>query len=264
MGGSQTGMGGLFGSGGFGDSGAGGTTPDIQDLGADIQAGMGTTFDQVKASEVVLISELLDDSGSIRFGGNAQIVRDGHNLIVDSLKKTKQKNGILMTCRMLNSGLLFPFTLIENATLLDQHNYNPGGGTPLYDESVLLLDTAFAKWEQSEADGIPGRTINIIVTDGNDEGSRQYRAPDVSERVRKMLKKSERHIVTAMGIDDGQTDFRVIFKAVGIPDEWILTPKNTESEIRKCFAMLSQSAVRASQNATSFSKVALGGLGTTP
>jgi len=65
-----------------------------------------------------------------------------------------------------------------------------------------------------------------------------------------------------MGFDDGAgTDFKQVFKEMGLRDEWILTPKTTPSEIRKAFQLFSQSAVRASQNAASFSKTALGGFG---
>jgi hypothetical protein len=48
---------------------------------------------------------------------------------------------------------------------------------------------------------------------------------------------------------------------MGIRDEWILTPGNTEKEIRACFQTYSQSAVKASQSAVSFSQTALGGFG---
>jgi hypothetical protein len=65
-----------------------------------------------------------------------------------------------------------------------------------------------------------------------------------------------------MGIADGRTDFNQIFQDMGIDPKWILTPGNTPSEIRKNFAVFSQSAVRASQNATSFSQTAMAGFGT--
>jgi hypothetical protein len=60
-------------------------------------------------------------------------------------------------------------------------------------------------------------------------------------------------------VDDGYTDFRLIATGCGIPDNWVLTPKNTPSEIRKAFALVSQSAVRASQGAQAFSQAAMGG-----
>jgi hypothetical protein len=59
----------------------------------------------------------------------------------------------------------------------------------------------------------------------------------------------ENHIVAAMGIDDGTTDFKKVFRAMGIPDRWILTPGNSASEIRRAFQVFSQSAVRAAAGA---------------
>ena len=74
----------------------------------------------------------------------------------------------------------------------------------------------------------------------------------------------ETHIVAAMGIDDGGlTDFRSVFREMGFHDEWILTPANNPSDIRRAFQVFSQSAVRASQGAASFSQTAQGGSGWT-
>src|SRR6266849_35370 len=73
----------------------------VVDLGAQIQAGLGVCPDDVAASEVVLVSVMPDDSGSIRFAKNAQLVRDGHNLVLDALGKSKQKDSILAHCRYL-------------------------------------------------------------------------------------------------------------------------------------------------------------------
>ncbi|WP_041429419.1 hypothetical protein [Synechococcus sp. PCC 7502] len=56
--------------------------------------------------------------------------------------------------------------------------------------------------------------------------------------------------------NDGYTDFQQIFKEMGISDRWILTPGNSDSEIRQAFQVFSQSAVRVSQGATG-----LGGFG---
>jgi hypothetical protein len=44
------------------------------DIGAMIQAGLGTPVDDVMASEAVLVTVMPDDAGSIRFAGNAQVV----------------------------------------------------------------------------------------------------------------------------------------------------------------------------------------------
>jgi hypothetical protein len=66
-----------------------------------------------------------------------------------------------------------------------------------------------------------------------------------------------------MGIGDSQQAllFRDVFQKMGIRPQWILTPSSDPGEIRKAFDMVSQSAVRASQNATNFSQQAIGGFG---
>ena len=65
----------------------------------------------------------------------------------------------------------------------------------------------------------------------------------------------EKHVVAAMGLSDGQTDFKRIFREMGVPDAWILTPRNSASDIRKAFHVFSQSAVRVSQGAAASLKL---------
>ncbi len=230
------------------------------DIGAQIQAGLGIGAEDIQSAEVVLVTMQPDDSGSIRFGGNSQAIRDGHNEVVKALQASKQKDGILVHNRYLNGDVLYPYVKLEDAILMTDKNYDPNKGTPLYDQAIVCLGTVLAKTKEFADNGIPVRSVTLLMTDGHDEHSRG-RAKDVKALVDDMLRK-ETHIVAAMGFSDGSTDFKDVFREMGIRDEWILTPKNTPSEIRKAFQLFSQSAVRASQNAASFSKTALGGFGT--
>lgn len=237
---------------------------NVPDYGAAIQAGIGISIDNVTASEVFLIGELDDDSTSIRFvTGNTEAVRSGHNHVIEALRDSKQGDGILSHCRYLNGHVLYPFCSIDQAVLMDATNFNPNGSTPLYDQTVVMLATMLAKAQEFLDAGVVCRTATLIVTDGHDEGSYRSRASDVKKIVMDMLR-TERHIVAGMGISDGRTDFHRVFGEMGIPFEWILTPKNNPSEIRRAFGVFSKSAVRASQAATgaAFSKVAAGGFGT--
>jgi hypothetical protein len=231
------------------------------DIGAQIQAGLGIGAEDIQSSEVVLVTMQPDDSGSIRFGGNSQAIRDGHNEVINALKASKQNDAILAHNRFLNGEVLYPYVKIQDAVLMTDKNYDPNKGTPLYDQVIVLLGTVLAKTKEFADNGIPVRTVTLLMTDGKDEHSRG-KAKDVKALVEDMLRK-ETNIIAAMGFDDGAgTDFKQVFQEMGIRDEWILTPKTTPSEIRKAFLLFSQSAVRASQNAASFSKTALGGFGT--
>ena len=234
---------------------------NVQDIGAQIQAGLGIAVDDVTASEVTLVTMMPDDSGSIRFSGNAQTVRAGHNTVLDALLATQQKDNILAHTRYLNGHVLYPYRPIAQAIRMNQQNYDPNKGTPLYDQTIVLLGTVLAKSQEFADNGVPVRTVTLIITDGSDQHSCNATANKVASLVEDMLL-AENHIIAAMGIDDGgNTDFHRVFKEMGIRDEWILTPGNNAKEIRQAFQLFSQSAVRVSQGAASFSQSSLGGFG---
>lgn len=235
----------------------------VVDIGQQIQAALGLPAIQVLSSEIYLVTKLIDDSGSILNAGNEQVVRDGFNLVLDSLMGTKQRDSILAHCRYLNGEVLFPYCLLEQAVRLDRNNYYPTGGTPLYDQTVVVLGSVLAKTLELREAGIPTKTTTLIMTDGHDEHSRRFQDPESVAPIVKDMLRSEDHIIIAMGIDDGYTDFRDIFRRMGLDDRWILTPANTPSEIRRCFNLVSRTSVQASQSAKSHSEVAQGGAGWT-
>lgn len=234
---------------------------NIPDLGMQMQAGLGVSVDDVLSSEVVLISLLIDDSSSIRFGGNEQVVRDGVNLILDSLVKSKQGGSILVSIRYLNGTVLTPFISLDQSPRLDKSNYQGVGSTPLYDQSVVMCGQVIAKRQEFTNGGVACRAVTVLVTDGADCGSRSADEGDVSKVVKDMLL-SECHIVIGVGIDDRSTNFHLVFTSMGIEDEWILTPSNDPTSIRRAFQVVSQSAVRASQGAAGFSQAAGAGFTT--
>ena len=221
----------------------------VADLGAQIQAGLGICVDDVQASEVVLLTVMPDDSGSIRFGSNAQAVRDGHNLVLDALDGSRQRDAILAHTRYLNGHVLFPYVPLDQAIRMTDKNYDPNLGTPLYDQAVLLLGSVIAKAQEFSRNGVAARSVTLLITDGSDQHSTRANARDVAALVQDM-RRAECHIVAGMGISDGSTDFRRVFGEMGIEDRWILTPGNSPGEIRKAFQVFSQSAVRASQAVT--------------
>lgn len=228
----------------------------VVDVGAQIQNSLGTSVDEITASEVVLVNILLDDSSSMQDHKQAAI--DGYNLFLDTINASKQQNNVLVHARYLNGKILYPYTLIENAKRLDGRNYRPDGGTPLYEQSVILLGTVLAKSLEFYDNNTAYRTVTLIITDGANNGPGS--ALDVLPLVKDMLK-SENHIISAMGIDDGSTNFKRIFNKMGMKDEWILTPADTPSAIRQAFLLASQTAARMTQSVVQFKAGAAGGFG---
>ena len=221
-------------------------TLDVIDVGAQIQAGLGVSIDDVAASEVVLLTMMPDDSASIASAGNTPSVIDGHNFVLEALGASRQSGEVLAHTRYLNGHVLFPYVTLDHAVKMSSANYDPRLGTPLFDQSAVLLGTVIAKAQELAQAGIAVRTVTLIITDGGDYGSTRCKAADIKALVEDMLAQ-ENHIVAAMGIHDGSTDFRAVFRSMGIPDRWILTPGNSATEIRRAFQVFSQSAVRAAQ-----------------
>ncbi|MBP9202902.1 MAG: hypothetical protein KBG28_02875 [Kofleriaceae bacterium] len=229
---------------------------DVVDLGAEIQAGLGVNLDDVTASEVLLVTMMPDDSASIASAGNTAAVRDGHNAVLEALGKSKQAGDVLVHTRYLNGHVLTPYAPLDQAVAMTSKNYDPSLGTPLYDQAVVVLGTVVAKAQQLAQAGIAVRTVTLIITDGGDYGSTRFRARDVRALVTDLLAQ-EHHVVAAMGISDGSTDFRAVFRDMGIPDRWIMTPGSSAAEIRRAFQVFSRSAASGAGAAT----FALGGFG---
>ena len=231
----------------------------VPDLGQQIQAGLGIAVDDVSATEVTLVGVLVDDSSSISSARNEQAVRDGHNLVVEALKNSKAKDSVLLHTAALNGPVINPFRPLEQVELLTPRNYQPWGSTPLYDRTVVFWGTILAKAQEFSDNGVPVRTVSMILSDGANNTSVHYQQPSKVAKIAADMINSEMHILAAMGVEDGFTDFRQVFSEMGILDKWILTPGNTPSEIRQAFQVFSQSAVSVSQNAGNFSQAAMGG-----
>ncbi len=233
----------------------------LTDLNQQIHRGLAINLDDITADEMVLLVQLIDDSGSIRMASNAQAVRDGHNQIIQEvLRASRGSENVMVHTRYLNPSIddgqgrmtdvLFPFCLLDNAVEMDTHNYNPTGGTPLCDQVFVTLATVQAEMQRFTRMNVPCRSIMCVITDGADVSSRQHDEASIRPVVESMLA-AEMNIICAMGIqDDIGTDFTRVFGAMGIPPEWILTPSNTNSDIRRAFGMVSRSVARASQTAT--------------
>ena len=230
----------------------------VADYGAAIQASLGIIPADVKAAEVVLLNLLLDDSGSIEDAGNTDAVRDGVNSVIGALQGAKKRDDVLVYIELLNRGLLQPYVLLKDASRLSAGNFRPYGQTPLFAKSTQFLGAVIAKAQEFAMNGVASRTVSLIVTDGGDNASGKTRARDVAAIVCDMLA-TESHIIFGYGISDGVTDFKKVFSGMGVKPNSVLTSANDPKEIRRSFQLFSQSAVRASQNAQSFSKVAGGG-----
>jgi hypothetical protein len=223
----------------------------------EITRGLG---DSSGGESVFLVTILADDSQSIFRSNNAALVAEGHNTIVDELKQISSgetANDTLLLTRYINGKLLNPCTTLERAALMNLQTYREGGTTPLYDQSVITLGTVIAKTAQLTARGIKVRTFTLVITDGADEYSRSASAQSVAWLVGDMLLTGS-HIVAAMGVSDGVTNFRGVFQEMGIKPGWILTPANSRDKLREAFREIADQFAIAAGSEDGFTTLALG------
>jgi len=224
---------------------------NLQDIGAQIQGGMGNNVGQMQLpSTVILVTLLIDDSGSIsciKDGPDAMV--KGVNGCIRALKESKQKDAILFHARALSGQVYTPYCELDNVPPFGLGVYDPSyGSTPLYAQAKVVLGTVFLKAQELAEEAQSCRTVTLFATDGADNASRGVSAQDVKTIAEDLLR-MERNIIVGMGIEDRHTNFTRVFTGMGIPAQWILTPGNSASDIRKAFAVFSQSAIAVSQAA---------------
>ncbi len=228
----------------------------IDDLGTIINNALGTPTMDISSTEIVLINILLDDSGSM--GGVESDVIQAYNGLIKSIRESKQVDNIMVQCRLLNRGLLYPFKMVQDVGILTSRDYSASGGTPLFERTMEILAITQAKTQECKDNYQDPRSITVIITDGDDTGSSMgIKASDVNTVVTDMLN-SEQHIVAGIGFGSSSF-FNAIFTKMGLRPNWMLTAAATPSEIRKVFGVISRSVTSASKSAASFSQTAMGG-----
>jgi von Willebrand factor type A domain-containing protein len=217
-------------------------------LGSVVVAGAaGTAMEDIVATDVTLITVLIDASSSIAGSGLEQAVRDGQNALLDAFSGSKERDSILVALWTFNDHqrVLHSYVPVTDATRLDQKNYRGSGSTSLYDTWCDALAANVAYAQQLRMSGTPCRSVVVVITDGEDVGSR--RSPADCARLSRDLLASEQFVLAFVGVGK-EADFRKIARKMGVPDGCIAVQKNaTPAALRQVFLMVSQSAIRASQ-----------------
>lgn len=217
-------------------------------LGAVVIAGAaGKDAEDITASDVTLVTLLVDASSSIYEGKLEDAVREGQHLLVDALSATRERDAILMAMWTFNDELrvLHSYVSLDDVVRLDAKNYRGAGCTRLYDTWCDALAANVAYAQQLRDSGTPTKSVVVVVTDGQDVGSKR-RAADCA-RLSKDLLASEMFTLAFVGVGSG-FDFHAIARQMGVPDGNIaVAAQATPSAIRRVFRMVSQSAIRASQ-----------------
>ncbi|MBT5502643.1 VWA domain-containing protein [Candidatus Falkowbacteria bacterium] len=203
----------------------------------------GLDLDEIDATEVALVSLLIDDSSSMWDVVGAVI--DGQNALIEALVDSKQKDSFLLGMWALNRDNPYhSYLKVVDAEKLDNKSYHPGGCTPLYDKWVETLSANVTYAQQLRDSGTTVRSIAVVITDGQDYGSRQHTAADCATLAKDLLD-SETFVLAMVGL--GNHGFKDVAKDMGIPAGAVLEAGDTPSDVRRVFQLVSQSVIRASQ-----------------
>lgn len=211
----------------------------------------GVNPDDIEATEVTLVSLLIDDSGSM--AGLEDAVISGERTMLEAFGRSKQSDSFLVGMWALNRPVPYhSYVRIADAVRLDRRNYQPEGMTPLCDRWGEVLSANVAYAQQLRANGTSVRSIAVVITDSYDNASHKFTTRDCA-RIAKDLLASEQFILAMVGVGS-EADFRVMARTMGLPDGAVLLSAATASDMRRAFQLVSQSVIRASQAAISPSK----------
>ena len=126
----------------------------------------------------------LDRSGSMQ-GERWSTAITSLNEYISNLKKEKIEGDVSITAFDTYNGQLGQTVRLENIVdkqsiayfePLDVNVLHPGGGTPLYDAAATVMDRALER--NSE------RTIVVILTDGEENASKEYTQVKIKDKVK--------------------------------------------------------------------------------
>ena len=217
-------------------------------LGSIVVAGAaGKALEDITASDVTLITLLIDRSSSIADRRLEGAVREGQNALVDAFSGAKERDAVLMALWTFGSdaSVLHGYVSVDDAVKLDAKSYRPGGSTRLYDTWCDALEANATYAQRLRDGGIPSRSVVVVVTDGEDVGSKQT-AGDCARQSAQLLA-TEQFTLAFVGVGK-DVDFHGVAKAMGVPPGCVLVQTDaTPTALRAAFAMVSRSAIRASQ-----------------
>lgn len=211
-----------------------------------IAGAAGKDIEDILASDVTLVTLLVDASSSIHDRGLEAAVRDGENTLVDALAATREKDSILMALWTFDDEIrvVHSYVGLGDVTRLDAKNYKARGCTRLYDTWCDALAANVAYADRLRSSGTPCKSVVVVVTDGEDVGSKK--TASACAAISRDLLASEQFTLAFVGV--GTTDFQKVARDMGIPDGCVaVQAQATPSAIRHVFRMVSQSAIRASQ-----------------
>ena len=212
-----------------------------------IAGAAGTAMEDIEATDVTLVTILIDASSSIAFAKLEQAVREGEKELLSAFAGSREKEKILVALWTFNDqvNVVHSYVPVDDATRLDEKSYRGTGYTRLYDAWCDALAANVAYAQQLRDSGTPVKSVVVVITDGDDTGS--SRKPKHCKALSDDLLASEQFVLAFVGVGS-EASFRRIARSMGVPDDCVeVQQQATPQTLRQVFQMVSRSAIRASQ-----------------
>lgn len=222
----------------------------------------GIDVDDIDSEEVTLVAVVLDCSGSM-FENRSAVLKSYREQFLEPLAKAKNADSILVSSWVFSSlpgqdnvRLVHGYTPVPECKELTNVDYDPNGGTPLYD-AVMKSLTGMVTYGQALRDnGTRTKCIVIILSDGFENAS-TVSASKVRLLSSDVLRAQE-YILSYIFFGD-ETEGDKAAKDIGFPPHHRLTEDLDGSGIRRVFGQVSASVITTSQ-----AKVSAGAISTNP
>lgn len=223
-------------------------TTDLDDIAL---AGCGgVDIDDIDSEDVTLVSVVLDCSGSMY--EHAQEVIDSYNTrFLRPMKSAKNAESILVSVWVFSSGrnpdnvrLVHGYTPVPQCPNLTANDYDPNGGTPLYD-AVLKSLTGVVSYGQTLRDnGTRTKSIVIVLSDGWENDSRV--SASKVRRISADVLRAQEFVLSYVFFGD-QSEGDKAAQDIGFPPHHRLTDDKDDSGIRRVLGQMSASVISTSQ-----------------
>ncbi len=202
----------------------------------------GAALDDINTDDVTLVAAVLDASGSMETVCPEVVA--GFKTMLDSFRGSKQADSILLSAWSFNDTARLHFSYTPTNLVNEQFlkDYQPYGGTALYDTLLYVMAGMIAYGQTLRNNGVRTRCIVVVFSDGDDNGSRA-KAQQV-RTVSESLLNQEIYTLAYAGF--GSASLQQIAQEVGFPA--IITAGSTPADIRRIFRQVSASVIRASQS----------------
>lgn len=131
---------------------------------------------------LVEIVAIIDESGSMASLKNDII--GGFNNFVDQQKKIAGEARLSLVTFSDHVRTVLEGTPLQNVNLLNDSSYNPGGMTALLDAVGTTVDKVGQRLALLPENARPGKVVVLIMTDGQENSSREFKREQIAEKVK--------------------------------------------------------------------------------